>query len=229
MVIDNSTGPGSYDIPDTKTKLGTRFNCPKTEPSTHKQTESAGEALSPFTYNPPRYLDQPTGHGYSLGQKLPQSERSDQPGPGTYEVAKRLAEGNGGGYMGRKLEEKQRESAMENFYKYSPKAAGRDGPKFSFPQGRRQEGKESGRSAYSQEFYQSIDMKSSSCSYSMGTSKRFPELRKESGPFKTLPVDHSTIGQLPSYLRNSKKKVPAAPAWWFDEYATKSEWSKGLI
>lgn len=29
IVIDNNTGPGSYDIPDTKTKIGTRFNSPK--------------------------------------------------------------------------------------------------------------------------------------------------------------------------------------------------------
>lgn len=29
IVIQNNTGPGSYDIPDTKTKIGTRFNAPK--------------------------------------------------------------------------------------------------------------------------------------------------------------------------------------------------------
>lgn len=114
--------------------------------------------------------------------------------------------------MGRKLEDKPKENAMDNFYKYSPKvsAVARVGPKFSFPQGRRQEEKDSGRSAYSQEFYQSIDMKSSSCSYSMGTSKRFPALKKEAGPFKTAPSDNSTIGNLPTYLRkqqSSKKKL----------------------
>jgi hypothetical protein len=110
--------------------------------------------------------------------------------------------------MGRKLEEKPRENAMDNFYKYSPKAnaVGREGPKFSFPQGRRGGEKESGRSAYSQEFYQPMDMKSSSAGFSMGTSKRFPVLRKESGPFKTVPTDYATIGQLPTYLRRDSKK-----------------------
>lgn len=99
---------------------------------------------------------------------------------------------------------------MDNFYKYTPKpsAVGREGPKFSFPQGRRAGEKDSGRSAYSQEFYQSMDMKSSSCSYSMGTSKRFPTLKKESGPFKTLPAEYSTIGSMPNYLkRESRKKL----------------------
>jgi hypothetical protein len=120
-------------------------------------------------------------------------------------------EGSGsgsGGYMGRKLEEKPRENAMDNFYKYSPKAnaVSREGPKFSFPQGRRGGEKESGRSAYSQEFYQPMDMKSSSSGYSMGTSKRFPVLRKEGGPFKTVPTDYATIGQLPTYLRRDSKK-----------------------
>jgi hypothetical protein len=205
-VIDNSTGPGSYDIPDTKSKVGTRFNSPR-EPQ-KQPAETAGEALSPFTYHPPRYLDHPDHHGYSLGQKLQTAqEQAHLPGPGTYEVSCCLADGSGG-YMGRKLEEKPRENAMDNFYKYSPKASAvaREGPKFSFPQGRRQEEKDSGRSAYSQEFYQSIDMKSSSSSYSMGTSKRFPALRKESGPFKTTPSDYSTIGNLPTYLRKSSKK-----------------------
>jgi len=97
---------------------------------------------------------------------------------------------------------------MDNFYKYSPKASAvaREGPKFTFPQGRRGNDKDSGRSAYSQEFYQSMDLKSSSSSYSMGTSKRFPLLKKEGGPFKTLPADYSTIGNMPSYLRKDPKK-----------------------
>jgi hypothetical protein len=83
---------------------------------------------------------------------------------------------------------------------------GRIGPKFSFPQGRRGGEKESGRSAYSQEFYQSMDMKSSSCGYSMGTSKRFPALKKEAGPFKTVPAESSSIGSMPSYLRRESRK-----------------------
>lgn len=97
---------------------------------------------------------------------------------------------------------------MDNFYKYSPKAwaVGREGPKFSFPQGRRSNDKDSARSAYSQEFHQTMGMKSSSCSYSMGTSKRFPVLKREGGPFKTLPADYSTIGNMPGYLRKDSKK-----------------------
>jgi hypothetical protein len=35
VVIDNNTGPGSYDIPDTKTKVGTRFHSP------HPQTKQS--------------------------------------------------------------------------------------------------------------------------------------------------------------------------------------------
>jgi hypothetical protein len=40
----------------------------------------------------------------------------------------------------------------------------------------------------------------------MGTSKRFVEQKKEQGPFK-LTQETSTIGQMPSYLRKSSKKV----------------------
>jgi hypothetical protein len=69
VVIDNSTGPGSYDIPDTKTKVGARFNSPRGQPP-NEPADPAGETLSPFTYHPPRYLDRPNGHGFSLGQKL---------------------------------------------------------------------------------------------------------------------------------------------------------------
>jgi hypothetical protein len=51
-----------------------------------------------------------------------------------------------------------------------------------------------------------MNMKASSSSYSMGTSKRFPDLKKDSGPFKTTANDYSTIGNLPSYLKKSSKK-----------------------
>jgi hypothetical protein len=64
---------------------------------------------------------------------------TDQPGPGTYELAKEYSKGQGG-YMGRKMEEKKKEaSTMDNFYKYDPNLStvARESPKFSFPQGRR--------------------------------------------------------------------------------------------
>lgn len=45
-----------------------------------------------------------------------------------------------GGYMGRKMEIKKKENlTMDNFYKYDPNLniVARESPKFSFPQGRR--------------------------------------------------------------------------------------------
>lgn len=59
--------------------------------------------------------------------------------------------------------------------------------------------------AYSQCFYQSLDNKASGYHYSMGTSKRFAEIKKETGPFRETS-DFSTIGQLPSYLKKGLKK-----------------------
>jgi hypothetical protein len=48
--------------------------------------EEEGENISPFTYNPPRYLDRIDSHGYSLGMKLPTDFNTgeDLPGPGAY-------------------------------------------------------------------------------------------------------------------------------------------------
>lgn len=75
-MIDNNTGPGSYDIPDTKTKIGTRFNSPKAgkHEEEHQRRSEDGQDLSPFSYDPPRYLDSPTHNGYSLGMKLKTSQ-----------------------------------------------------------------------------------------------------------------------------------------------------------
>jgi hypothetical protein len=42
----------------------------------------------------------------------------------------------------------------------------------------------------------------------MGTSKRFADLKKDAGPFKSTPQNYSTIGNLPVYLKkNCKKKA----------------------
>lgn len=90
IIIENNTGPGSYDIPDTKTNIGTRFNSPKVEESVKERLreKDEGESISPFTYNPPRYLDRIDSHGYSLGMKLPTDFNTgeDHPGPGAYEI-----------------------------------------------------------------------------------------------------------------------------------------------
>lgn len=73
MVIENNTGPGSYDIPDTKTKIGTRFKSPKVDQKLNERLRDREEEenISPFTYNPPRYLERMDSNGYSLGMKLP--------------------------------------------------------------------------------------------------------------------------------------------------------------
>lgn len=97
---------------------------------------------------------------------------------------------------------------MDNFYKYDPKidTVARESPKFSFPQSRRYRDKENKMSGSSAEFYQTVESKASGYSYSMGTSKRFADLKKESGPYKEPQQDYSTIGQLPAYLKKSLKK-----------------------
>lgn len=74
---------------------------------------------------------------------------------------------------------------MDNFYKYDPNIStvARESPKFSFPQGRRNN-KENTQPIYSQCFYQSLEHKTTGYSYSMGTSKRFAEQKKEKGAFR---------------------------------------------
>jgi hypothetical protein len=158
IVIENNTGPGSYDIPDTKTKIGTRFNCPKADKSQDEKRssdqEEEGNNISPFSYNHPRYLDNVDTHGYSLGKKLKtyQDTIEDHPGPGSYEINQKEAEYKCG-YMGRKLEQKMAENAMDNFYKYDPNVSSvaRLSPKFTFSQSKRLDGKENAqRSPYCQ-------------------------------------------------------------------------------
>lgn len=97
---------------------------------------------------------------------------------------------------------------MDNFYKYDPNinTVARESPKFSFPQGKRYDKQNMQANTYSQYFYQSINKKKEGYSYSMGTAKRFAELKKESGIFKDRETDYSTIGQLPSYLKKNLKK-----------------------
>ena len=110
--------------------------------------------------------------------------------------------------MGRKVELKKKENlSMDNFNRYDPNlnTVARLSPKFSFPQGSKN-GKENRFAASSQEFYQDVESKPSGYHYSMGTSKRFAELKKESGPFKDRQTNFSTIGVLPSYLKKTTIK-----------------------
>lgn len=90
--------------------------------------------------------------------------------------------------MGRKVEQKKKQNSnSDNFYKYEPKlnAVARESPKFTFPQSRTYKSKQNVNSdSHSQIFYQTIDNKKSGYSYSMGTSKRFAENTKKSGPLK---------------------------------------------
>ena len=64
--------------------------------------------LSPFSYSPPRYLEETTGYGYSIGAKINVNQNSDGPGPGAYESNDRLFQKKGGGYMGRKINAKKK-------------------------------------------------------------------------------------------------------------------------
>ena len=83
LIIYSNTGPGSYDLPDTKTKLGTRIG-PAHRERISEEDEAEG-FLSPFTYNPPRCFDEPTGQGYSLGARSNSNDHDDgKPGPGSY-------------------------------------------------------------------------------------------------------------------------------------------------
>ena len=110
--------------------------------------------------------------------------------------------------MGRKVELKKKENlSMDNFNRYDPNlnTVARESPKFSFPQSSKHS-KENRFASTSQEFYQNVESKSSGYHYSMGTSKRFAELKKETGPFQDRQTDFSTIGLLPSYLKKTGKK-----------------------
>ncbi len=82
--------------------------------------------------------------------------------------------------MGRKVEHKKKNSyTADNFNKYDPKLSyvARESPKFTFPQGRRYNSKEN--DASEQMFYHTVDSKAGGYSYSMGTAKRFGELKKD--------------------------------------------------
>lgn len=61
-------------------------------------------------------------NGFSLGKRLDEmrDDEIEHPGPGAYQIAHQQIK-NSGGYMGRKMEQKKKESAMDNFYKYDPK------------------------------------------------------------------------------------------------------------
>ena len=91
--------------------------------------------------------------------------------------------------MGRKVELKKKENlSMDNFNRYNPNlnTVARESPKFSFPQSSKHS-KENRFASTSQEFYQNVESKSSGYHYSMGTSKRFAELKKVLAELKHQP------------------------------------------
>lgn len=121
----SALGPGSYLIPDPKTKIGGKINKPKEVDSDDEEEENREtneENISPCSYSPPRYLEEPTNSGYSLGMRIEENlgSKPEEPGPGTYEVAGKYKKGQGG-YMGRKVELKKKENlSMDNFNRYDP-------------------------------------------------------------------------------------------------------------
>ena len=104
--------------------------------------------------------------------------------------------------MGRKVQEKKKESTSDNFYKYTPQTETvvRGSPKFSFPMGRRSM-ENVGGEGMNHNFHQSLELKRSGYSYSMGTAKRFAPSKKETGPYKDSQGMSSTIGYMPNYLK----------------------------
>ena len=81
-----NTGPGAYELPDTKSKLGARFN------TTYNKNALEGSVQkdnpSPFSYNPKRYPENINENsGFSIGGKdtsQNMNEYSEIPGPGSY-------------------------------------------------------------------------------------------------------------------------------------------------
>lgn len=59
------------------------------EDEQEERVDANEKNLSPCSYNPPRYLEEPTNSGYSLGMKIEENlgSKAEEPGPGTYEVA----------------------------------------------------------------------------------------------------------------------------------------------
>lgn len=127
----NPTGPGSYDLPSTKTSIGTRFNQSK-----NKSQNNLEE--NPFAYDCPRYLEKiDDKKGFSLGKKIENQEANkvNIPGPGAYQVGENVAENKVGGYMGRKTLKKKKVPLDQCFGKYDPNfsASARNGPQYKFP------------------------------------------------------------------------------------------------
>ena len=76
-----NTGPGSYEIPDTKSKIGTKFS--------HNNKNSGifvkSESPSPFSYTPISSTFRRSG--FSLGKKICSMDKNyNEPGPGSYEL-----------------------------------------------------------------------------------------------------------------------------------------------
>ncbi len=148
--------------------------------------------------------------GFSLGKKINSPGNLAEgtiPGPGNYEMAENMAAPRLGGYMGRKIVKKKKVVQEDCFGKYDPKmtASARSGGKYSFgsdakPWNKTTKDETLGPAHYGYREKMSVQ------SYSMGTSQRFKELKKERDYMSNdKAAMNSTIGYLPSYLK--KKAV----------------------
>lgn len=133
---------------------------------------------------------------------------TSNPGPGTYQMAENIAAPRLGGYMGRKIMRKKKAVQEDCFGKYDPKVivSARTGGKYTFgsdakPWNKATKDETIGPAYYEQREKRTIE------SYSMGTSQRFKELKKERDYVSHEKVImNSTIGYLPSYLKKGKQQ-----------------------
>ena len=128
------------------------------------------------------------------------------PGPGNYEMAENMAAPRLGGYIGRKIVRKKKAVQEDCFGKYDPKmiASARSGGKYSFGSEAKPWNKATKDETLGPAQYEYREKKALE-SYSMGTSQRFKELKKERDYMSNdKAVLNSTIGYLPSYLKKGK-------------------------
>lgn len=107
--VDYDAAPGSYDIPDTKSKRGAIFKARSSSnprPSEFEEHNENEEDPSPFTYD--ANVSTLKKGGFTLGKKINYTDRNSwTPGPGAYEISEKVEE-KVGGYMSRKFETKKK-------------------------------------------------------------------------------------------------------------------------
>lgn len=169
---NQDTSPMSYNLPDTKSKIGTVF---KKSPI-RSDSGDKNQGPSPFSYNIQSTLK---AGGYSLAKRLQAVDQNvENPGPGTYANDQQALFAKNGGYICRKQREKKKLSeTFDNFCKYQPKATVVDYkyPQYSFKQSERSSTDK--KSLLSPCTYNAIKP-SSTESYSIGKSIRFKPLKK---------------------------------------------------